>query len=374
MTGDGGKVVNPATTLVRELTDVLLVQIDARAYADAIECSDRPGGGLMLTGEKALVIAEHIVSLRRYQRPVLVDRRRYAGGKRRFAADEFDLAWLARQRRLGLSACLPDAGYVGEGDEAGLTSILGRVADLGPGVVAPLPLHLSWLNPKKNLSRLTDHVQAAGVPIALALEHEKDPLSARYAIEGLISVLELPVPVILLCCDVSAIGALCFGATAAAVGTTTGLRHIYPMPKPDASGGGFGGGPKPAAVVRGCLAYAWLDKIDQAVQADRDNLLWTCHCRVCGGQTLDWLGSAPTPETAAFQHSLETLYQIRRDILGPGEQASGTERRQSWIAQCDSAMFQHLDISSTFYQWEPPKALGNWASRRKQESSQPSPP
>ena len=374
MTVDGNNVVNPATTLEQALTDVLLVQIEARAYADALECSDRSGGGLMLTGEKALVIAEHVLNLRRYGRPVLVDRRRYAGGKRRFAADAFDPSWIARQRRLGLPACLPDAGYVGEGDEAGLASILARVADLGPGVVAPLPLHLSWLNPKKNLARLTDHVQTAGVPIALALEHEKDPLSARYAIDGLISVLELPIPVIMLCCDVSAIGALCFGATAAAVGTTTGLRHIYPMPKPDASGGGFGGTPKPAAVVRGCLAYAWLDKIDQAVQADRDNILWTCNCRFCGGQTLDWLGSAPDPETAAFQHSLETLYQIRSDLLGRDEGATGTQRRQSWIAQCDSAMFQHLDISSTIYQWEPPRALGNWANRRKQEFSQPSTP
>jgi hypothetical protein len=370
---DGDKVASPASTVEQALADVLLVQVDAPAYAAAIECSDRVGGGLMLTGEKALAIAEYVLDHHQYRRPVLIDRARYAGGKRRFATGTFDASWITRQRRLGLSAILPDVGYVGQDDEPGLVSILTRVADLGPGAVAPLALHLSWLNAKANLGRLTDHVQSAGVPIALALEHEKDPLSARYAIDGLITLLELPIPVIMLRCDVSAIGALSFGATAAAVGTTTGLRHIYPLPKPDASGG-FGGGPKPAAVVRGCLAYASLDKIDQAVQADRDNLLWACSCRVCAGRTLDWLGSAPDPETAAFQHSLETLYQIRRDLLGREERATGTQRRQSWIAQCDSAMFQHLDIQSTIYQWEPPRALGNWAARRKQEFTQPSMP
>jgi hypothetical protein len=378
MTVDHDNTTRSTDRLDPALTDVLFVQVDAPAYADALECSDRPGGGLILSKDNALTVAEYIVDQGRYQRPVLADRRRYAGKNRRFASDAFDTTWLARQQRLGLPAFLPDAGYVGEGDEAGLVSILNRVADLGPGVVAPLALHLDWLHPKRDLGRLSDHVQNVGVPIALALEHSDDPLSARYAVHGLVRILELPVQTILLGCDVSAIGALCFGATAAAVGTTTGLRHIYPMPKDDAKGG-FGGTPKPAAVVRGCLSYVWLDKIALAVQADRDNKMWECTCRVCGGQTLDWLGSAPEPETVAFQHSLEMLYQIRRDLMGRdtiagSELATSAERRQSWIAQCDSALFQHEAVLSTMYRWDPPKTLGNWISLGPQVFPQPSTP
>jgi len=358
-----------STALDRHLADVLLVQIDAGAYADAIECSDRAGGGIVLTGEKALAAAEYVLDHRQYGRPVLIDRSRYSGKSRRRARDSFDPNWISRQRRLGLPVVLPDAGYVGRDDEVGLVSILTRVANLGPGVVAPLPLHPSWLNAKVNLPRLIEHIQVAGVPVAVALEHQSDPLSARYAFDGLMDVLKLPVPVILLRSDVSAIGALCFGATAAAVGTKSSLRHIYPVPKEDS----FGRRPTTAAVVKGCLAYASLDKIALAVQVDREDLLWTCDCPVCAGQTLDWLGSAPDSEAAASLHSLETLYRIRRALFGHDGLATAAERRQVWIAQCSSARFEHLRIErATAHRWVPPPALDHWARHTYQEVNQPS--
>jgi hypothetical protein len=355
-------MVSPSTTsLQQSLADTLLVQADAANYRDAAECSDRIGGGLALTGDKGLTVAEYLLDHQGYPRPVLADRGRYAGTGRKFAHEAFDATWIRRQRRLGLAAIMPDAGYVGEGDEPGLVNVLTRTKYLGENAVAPLALHLSWLNTKNGrLAMLTDHILATGVPIAIALEHPKDPLSPRYAVNGLISLLAQPIQVIMLRCDVSAIGALCFGSLSAAVGSSTGLRHIYPLPKPGSSG--FGNPAHIAAIVRGCLAYVWFDKIDQAVQADRDNQVWWCECRVCGGQTLDWLASSPAPETVAYLHSLEMLYQIRNDLLGRA--TSMADRKQSWIAQCDSAMFQHLDIQDSIYRWEPPAALGNWASYR----------
>ncbi|KFZ80194.1 hypothetical protein ED92_22785 [Amycolatopsis sp. MJM2582] len=355
------------TALQQALTDVLLIQTDSKGYEDALECSDRNGGGLVLTGKDSLTIAKHLVGQQLYSRPILVDRGRYSGASRAFARDAFDSDWITQQRKLKLVATMPDAGYVGEGDESGLVSILGRVQDLGPDTIAPLALHLSWLDSRRNLGLLLERVRAAGVPIAVALEQEKDPLSKRFAVKGLVELLQLPIPVIMLRCDVSALGALCFGATAAAVGTTTGLRHLYPLPKNDSNG--FYNKPKTAAVVKGCLAYASLDKIDQAVQADRDNQLWSCSCRFCAGRTLDWLGSSPDPEIWAFLHSLDTLYEIRRDILG--QNANLADRRTSWIEQCDSALFQHEVIDGITYQWNPPKSLGNWVHLRKQLSQSP---
>jgi hypothetical protein len=350
----------PSPTRLRQsLADTLLVQTDAAHCMDAAECSDRVGGGLVLTGDKALSAAQYLLDIKGYDRPILLDRGRYAGNGRTFAGSAFDTNWISRQRKLNLAAIMPDAGYVGEGDEPGLVSILTRAADMGEGVVATLGLHLSWLDAKRGLGTLIEQVGQAGVPVAIALEHQKDPLAKLYALDGLVELLAQPVPVILLRCDVSAIGALCFGALAAAVGTSTGLRHIYPLPKKDANGGGTAA--KTAAVVRGCLAYVQLDKIDLAIQADPDNVLWECDCRVCNGQSLDWLGSAPVPESASYLHSLETLYRIRNDLLGNA--ATQAERRAAWIAQCDSAVFQHLDINK----WEPPQALCNWTRRGERE-------
>lgn len=357
------------TRLQHSLADTLLVQTDVKSmnWFDAVECSDRIGGGLVLTGGKALGAAEHLLNHMRYTRPILLDRGSYAGKNRKFALEAFDSNWISRQRRLQLAAIMPDAGYIAEGDEVGLLSVLTRVRDdLGENVIAPLGLHLSWLDAKRGLPTLIEKVRSVGVPIAIALEHEKDPLGVRYALDGLVSLLAEPIPAIMLRCDVSAIGALCYGALAAAVGTTTGLRHIFPLPKLDSNGGGSQA--KPAAIVRGCLAYVWLDKIDQAVQADPENLLWWCDCRVCGGRTLDWLGSAPVPETAAYLHSLDTLYRIRSDLLG--RDITPAERRRSWVAQCSSAQFQHFDITNTASPWEPSKALGNWINHGAQQVSQ----
>src|SRR5205807_4694024 len=90
--------------------------------------------------------------------------------------------------------------------------------------------------------------------------------------DGLIRLLASPVSVIVLRCDIAALGALAYGAVAAAVGTTTKLRHLYPPsddnrpPRP----------PQLAAVVKPCLAYYTFDKTAQIVQTDLDNPWWRC--------------------------------------------------------------------------------------------------
>ncbi|WP_103337821.1 hypothetical protein [Amycolatopsis sp. CA-126428] len=286
---EGVSVVNPiaATTaqstpysrMKSVLADVLLVQADASdAGVDiAIERSDRLGGGIVLTGESALQKAEHLVRGQCYRRPILVDRSRYTGKNRALASDHFDLGWIQHQRRLDLPVVIPDAGYVGEHDEAGLDSVLQRSTALGPDVAASLFLHVSWLHPDK-LPRLVDAVTDAGTPIAVAFEHANDPLGTKYAIYGLAALLQIPAPVILLRCDTSSIGALAYGALAAAVGTRSSLRHFYPIS--DSAGGGK---PKPAAVVERLLSYVHLEKIDLTAQMDPDHPDWHCPCDVCKG-------------------------------------------------------------------------------------------
>lgn len=350
------------TELENRLRHALLVHTDADKWELAIERSDRDGGGLVLHGPRGLTSARYIKEKTDYRRELLVEASAYSGKGRKLASDPFDHDWMNQQRRLGLAAILPDAGYIDQDDEAGLVSILSRVKDDRQDTVALLALNRTWMDHKHGLSTLKHHIADAGVPVALVLEHSRDPLSRRYALAGLVSLFDTGVPVMLLRCDASAVGALCFGALAAAVGTRTGLRHLYPL------GPGSGGPTTPsiAVLVRGMLSYISLEKLDLAYSADPDNHLWWCDCEVCGGRDLSWLGSAPNPEVAAYLHSVEVLYQIRHDLFE--EALTPTERRQAWIAQCDAAIFQHDWVAENIG-WDPQPVLGNWTSLRDLEAA-----
>ncbi len=347
--------------LEQRLQHALLVHTDADAWELAIERADREGGGLVLHGRRGLEVARYVLDQKKFDQPILLDASAYTGKRRKLASDSFDTNWIRQQQRLRLPAVMPDAGYVGEDDEAGLLSILQRVHEEKPGTVAPLALHRSWLNAKHGLPTLHHHVREAQVPIAVMLEHTADPLGVRYVLRGLVELLQLDVPVFVLRCDTSALGALCFGAFAAAVGTRTGLRHLFPL-----SNGGPPSAPSAAALVRDTLSYLRLEKIDQAVAADPDNHMWWCECGVCNGQDLSWLNTSTSPEAFAYMHSVEVLYEIRADLFA--EEVTPQQRRQAWIARCDAAIFRHEEIAAGSYTWEPPDFLGNWTSLRDREA------
>ena len=111
-------------------------------------------------------------------------------------------------------------------------TILSRAAGLGPGVIATLPLHISWMERKRSQEHLIAAIGEAGVPIAFIFEHASDPLAKKASLFGFVNVLRtVRVPTIVLSCDVSALGAMAFGAHTVAIGTRSGLRHLYP-PRP----------------------------------------------------------------------------------------------------------------------------------------------
>jgi hypothetical protein len=101
--------------------------------------ADRDGSGLVLLGDDAI---DGVRELRRrsFTRPVLVDRRRYAGNSRTHGAEALSPWWITEQRRLGVSSVLTDSGYIGEECLTDLRSVLARAADLGDDVTAVLPL------------------------------------------------------------------------------------------------------------------------------------------------------------------------------------------------------------------------------------------
>ena len=363
MTSSGLKRAVP--DFLMPFQESLLVQCHGSQALDAALLADRDDAGLVITARigrgrpedarlQAFGAAVHLKQSRGFQRPVLLDGSRYSGKNRLAAADPFDLAWIQRQRDLELPV-LTDSGYVAEGDSAGLVSILSRAAGLGDAI-ALLPLHLSWLRKRPALDVLIQNIAAFGVPVAIVLEYADDPFSIVGVADAMLRIVSAGPPALLLRCDISALGALCAGALSAAVGTTTGLRHLYPT----TSGGGGGATPMVAAVIRECMSYISLQKIMLAAQADPDDVLWQCCCEACSRVPIRelYIHEHERQERLAFVHSVDTLMQLRDALLTPG--STRAQRIQSWHAHCQSAQFRHMEIESTTDRSEPPTFLRRW--------------
>lgn len=320
----------------------LLVQCTVKEADQAAELAD----GLVISGPnapaKALELRTH-----GYTRPLLCDAARYAGTRRVPARAPFDTRWLTWQ--LSRGPALTDSGYVDKLDIRGLQTILHRTMRLGSGAIAVLPLHADWLKVPQDREILLSEVTFADVPIAVALEHAADPLGVRAVVSGLLALLALDVPVILLRSDVSALGALCHGAAAAAVGTSTSLRHIYPL-----APGGFGTA-RVAAFSPHLLSYTSVDKLAAAVQLTPDlSHLWECTCTTCNGRTLDWL--ATRDSSTAFRHSIEHLRLLRDSLFT----VSGSSLRLAWHERCNAAAALHTEIRAELPDWRTPPFLNAW--------------
>jgi len=206
------------------LTGSLLTQAEPSEALPLAAVTGQPGGGLVVSGRDALQLVEHLKG-RGYPAPLLADRQRYKGNRRKLASQPFDADWIGRQHRLGLPAIIPDAGYVAQGDLAGLRLVLQRSAQI-PGAVALLALANWWMH-GQGLNLLVPELRAAGMPVALVLEHPKDPLSVDRVLRGTVAVLRAGITMLMLRCDPSAVGLLANGALAAAYGTRTSIRHLY---------------------------------------------------------------------------------------------------------------------------------------------------
>ena len=339
------------------LESALLVQCAPGQALRAAELADRAGGGLVISGPTSAAQAS---ALRQQGAafPILCDAQRYTGSRRAFASADFSPQWLAVQRGLG-GPVLTDSGYVAKRDVTGLRSILRRALPLGDDVFATLPLHADWLKDQQDREVLLHEVSFARVPVAVALEHSADPLGVQQVLRGLLALLATDVPVLLLRSDVSAIGALCHGAHAAAIGTTTALRHIYPLPKPGAGGGGRRAGV--AVFVPHCLSYLGADKVAGAVQRTPDlSHLWACGCTACGGRAMDHFATTTEPARTdlAFRHSIELLHQLRDEFFAP--HLTDADRTLAWHERCEAAAAHHAEIAVELFGWRPPPFLNAW--------------
>lgn len=352
------------------LHDCLLIQCLPSQTKDSAEIAAEHHGGLVITGLGGIVEAR---KLRRsgFTGPILCDAGRYTGSKRRAAQAGISDDWCERQRTIG-GIALTDSGFIDAGETAGLRNILTGAARQPAPTIALLPLAQGWLRTLPYAKALVAEIADHGVPVAVAIEHDNDPLGQQQVLAGFLEVLAAPVPVLLLRADVSALGALCHGAHAAAVGTATNLRHIYPR-KP--SGGPPPRIPQVSAFVRHLLCYRSLDVIAAAVQETPDETdIWQCQCGECLGRSLDRLATiedGTEQVTRAFRHSLHGLFETRHGLLTAG--STPEDRRKSWHEHCQHALFEHTGLKRTLRAWRTPGALRAWAAAPPPAQSSPIP-
>jgi hypothetical protein len=329
------------------LTDSLLTQVESSEALDMAAVTGQQGGGMVVSGRDALQAIEYL-KWRGYPAALLADRQRYKGNRRRPASQPFDPDWISRQQRLGLAAIIPDAGYIAAGDRHGLRLVLQRSAEI-PDAVALLALANWWMY-DDGLTLLIAELRAADLPVALVLEHRADPLSVHRILYGVVALLRAGITMLMLRCDPSALGLLANGALAAAYGTRTSIRHLYPV----SSGGGGNRKARESALWPAGMALHYCDLLYDAVSASPHDPCWVCSCRVCDGKRLDRLDMAPFQEVR--QHNSASLLDIRSEMAG----VPAADRPQWWAERCRHAEMAHTAVDAGPVALTCPKSLTLW--------------
>lgn len=246
-----------------ELQDALLVY--AHNGADAGLCArlGRVAGGVVTRLESTAA------ELRRsgFDGPVVVDPARYdrhapVNEQLSFAGLLKD--WVDRQAQYRVAACLSPSAYVDDGDLGALQAAIDdgvefcRLASASghraPGFLV-VPVARAWLT--THLDPLVARLADADVPVALMLGDPTDPLGSQAAVEGLVAVVAALHVVALMRSDLSAIGAVAWGALMGSIGTLTSWRHFV---QPTKSAGGVSGDKTPSVLVEVITSYGAIVK------------------------------------------------------------------------------------------------------------------
>jgi len=323
-----------------DLRGRLLVQCQPGQAKNAARVATVHGTGLVLTGRAPRPVV-HALREHGFTGPILCDANRYSGRRRSMAMSGVRADWTAEQQDLGLVA-VTDSGYLAEHDWLGLRRILtGAARQRGP-VLPMLPLAARWF--EHSVDGLVAELNHFGLPVAVAIEHPKDPFSVQYLIRGFLALLDAEVPVLLLRSDISALAALCHGAHTAAIGTTSALRHVYPR-----SGRGTPRLPSITAFVPHLLDHRPLPTI--ATQTPPE---WRCDCPECGGRPLTTLARAERPEASAFRHSLSAQLTVHSRLTRGSAPVAG------WHELCATALVEHRRLSESLPDWHTPTNLRAW--------------
>jgi hypothetical protein len=281
-------------------------------------------GGAVVPGKSGAKLAAKVPG-------VLVDPAQYDVSARSPSDGLFDFdEWLERQRTAGVPVVLTDTPRIRNKDRSALRKALARWEMLDEPTVVVLPLESWWL--RDGLEHLTEEVRVAGRPVALVLLHHYNGLDPARAIAGLLEFVSAVdgLPVMLLRCDVSAVGAAAHGVFAGFVGWSASTRH-GPMPVRPKEGDGEND-ESPPVFVPALHDYFKASRLPAFARGRHRDIL-RCDDSACRGASLARISRLSEVDLAearvqAYNHHLAVTEQLARRIL------TSREPKDAWWEGC----------------------------------------
>jgi hypothetical protein len=266
--------------------------------------------------------------------------------------------WVDRQAQHQVAAYLSPSPYVDDGDLGALQAIVDDGVEFcrlcseaghpAPGFLV-VPVARSWLT--THLDPLVGRLVDAAVPVALMLGDPTDPLGSQAAVEGLVAMVTALDTVALMRSDLSAIGAVAWGALMGSIGTLTSSRHFV---QPTKRAGGVSGDKTPSVLVEAIASYIRGSKLEYV---EGDGGLLTCHCPICDGRSLTRFGQTLYLPEAVF-HNQHVWQAIAARVLGQAEAAQPV----AWRAVCEQALDALVELEArTGVSFPPPGYLRAWS-------------
>jgi hypothetical protein len=194
--------------------------------------------------------------------------------------------------------------------------------DANGGGRTSLALPAGWLS--RHADELCDRLQQAGHPIAVAFAANYDPLDTRRAVEGLAQIAHEVDDLMVLRCDMGALGAMAHGARAVSIGTGSSVRHIGTRT-------GGGGAVQPAVFVPAILDYC----SGQTIAGLPSRVQPRCTLSCCNGASLSRYWST-NDHRGLRHHNMEAIAFLSRDLLGVGVD----HRARAWRSMCEEAVIE----------------------------------
>jgi hypothetical protein len=267
--------------------------------------------------------------------------------------------WLDRQRAAGVPLVLTDSRRITRGDRPALRRALRRWDTIGEPTLVVLPIEAWWL--RSGLACLSEEVRAAGRPVGLVLMHHYNTLDAAGSVAGLLSFMSAigGLPVVLLRCDISAVGAVAHGAFAGFVGMSARLRHgPLPIRLPRETNGETSERDQtPAVLVPALHDYYKASRLPAFARASQD--LLRCDFSCCSGETLLEVTrlcevSIAAARARAYSHNIAVHEGIAREVLGAANPADVWWERCKAGADAATALIEFgvsLSVSRWLRQW-----------------------
>ena len=310
-------------------------------------------GGAMVSGKQGVKLASKTPGV--LVDPALYDPRVKGVSDALFDYDD----WLIRQQAAGVPLVLTDTPRIRNRDRSALRKALSRWAEVDEPTLVVLPIEPWWL--REGLSCLTEEVRSAGRPVAIVLLHRFNGLDVAGAIAGLLTFLSAvgEVPVVLLRCDISAVGGVAYGAFAGFVGWSANTRHgALPMRLPERAEDDDEPDQSPTIFVPALHDYFKASKLPAFARIRRLEVL-RCDDPVCGGSSLLRVTELGEVDLAAarvmtYRHNMASTEQITHRIF------SAPQPRDAWWEACKAGADMSASLAENGITLPAPRWLRQW--------------